>query len=311
MPFKEKYCEMSQVDSTCKKEIYAFTAKDPLYHCQWVMQCPDDKKQVTGWDGMDAECRIGYVKCSRAIKGCEDLYVQPGDCVDIVIHRDWGGREMGCKASGWVCDESGQTIWFEKSSKGEIKYYCDPTGAVEVVPEGKLSPTTGTGGGGFDIETNWVCDDVGETYYFVKEVIVDAKTGERTHTAKYYTGPDCLTEATPVLPVRLAGPKEIKESIIETRKIKLPIGVVTDLSPIPADAIGAEIIFEGNACCKWRATWDGSDPTGTGVLFSESGCLALGCTKEAASDPIEVQNFKVIAEDDCEGCIVVSFYKQS
>lgn len=311
MPYKEKFHEEQCIDVTCQKEIYPFTAKEPLHHWQWVQQCPEDSNMVMPWNGVDAECRIGYVKCPVALKDCPDLWVQEGKCVDVVIHRDWGGTDMGCKASGWVCDESGQTIWFEKGPKGDIKYYCDPTGTEEVTPVGKLQPAGGSGSRtDFEMTSGWVCDSEGTLHYFVKEVILDSKTGGQTHQAKYYTGVDCLTPSTPVGPTQPARPKELKETIIETRKITLLEGVETTLDPIPTDATGAEITFEGDPCCSFRATWDGS-PAANGTLFTEGGCIALGCTTEAQSDPIELTNFKVIAEDDCEGCIRVSFYKQS
>jgi len=309
----KRFCDKQY---TCKKEIYSFTAKEPLAHLQWVMRCPDDKNKVIGWDGVDAECRIGYVKCPLALPDCPDLWLQPGDCVDVVICYDFGGREMGCKASGWVCDEAGNIIWFEKGKDG-IKYYCDPTGTEEVVPVGKLKPAgpeQEAKGKDGELVTGWVCDEDENPYYFVKTLCFDAETGETTHELKYYTTYDCAEEVTfepgtklkPYNPVQI---DETKEQVLSTIKVDTPPGEAIKLG-VPRGAVGAEIYFDGNPCCEWQATWDGSDPT-NGPKFCPGDAIFLGCTKESESIAGEVSSFCVIALDDCkEACLSVTFYAE-
>lgn len=314
MPFIEKYCEAIPMDHLCKKEIYNFTAKEALYNCQWVQQCPDDKTQVMPWDGKDIECRIGYVKHPCALRDCPEMWVKPGQCVDIVIHREWGGREMGCKTEGWFCDESvpPKRVWYSRDSKGNECITKAPNSDEVVEIVGCLQPFVPALSGGFDFEYDLVCDSEGTEHYMVKEVTVDAKTGEKTHTVKYYDGPDCVNESTPVGPIKLAARKTKEVEVISQVKIDVVPGEIISLDPIPADAIGAEIIFEGDDCCVFRVKYDGSLPaTGEGEPYTNEGCIEIGCTDSSTSPQSEVQNFRVITEDDCGGCMQVTFFKQS
>lgn len=190
------------------------------------------------------------------------------------------------------------------------------------IDEGKCLPVrlldhvgglmSGNGGSNKDVEHLCYCDADGVEY--IQEITIDFSKEETD--PDYRTVINRLPDGSIYTPVgdSVKGPlpkKIVSELIVPSIKVVLKAGEPFDISGVvPADATGATISFiNNNTCCQYKVSLDGSDPETNGELITHEDTICLGCTPSSSGSSNDVSLLKILAQDECESCALIKFYK--